>query len=240
MATGRDAWSGVQSGGEAVGALCLRAGQCACRCSSLSTPPWRAMGPRLLLCCVADMLVGSCCGECQSIRVKLRVHVDVTIRSWMRALASLVSWVRSSPMRSTPSVALTAQHGIRTRFTGRLVIATGATASTSLLLFTAVGDCVWMRSCWSSMQLLRSAAPFHPTTVTVPSLRRVCDTRMLGETAGHREQLGQGGSPGGGADRVSSPTGTCRTQAQRGSARQQRRRVRRHQKPRIDERVEIR
>ena len=120
---------------------------------------------RLLLCSVAAVQVGSCWDECQFIRVASLARVDVTRRSWMRALDSPVRWVRRSPMRSTPSVALTAQHGVRTRLTGRLVIVTEATVSRSLLLFTALGDWAWMRSCRSSMQLLRSAAPFHPTTV---------------------------------------------------------------------------
>ena len=126
--------------------------------ASLSIHRWRAMRPRLLLCCVVAMQVGSCWGECQFIRVTSLVHADVTRRSWMRALDSPVRWVRRSPMRSTPSVALTAQDGVRTRCTGRSVIVTGATVSTSLLLFTALGDWAWMRSCRSSMQLLRTAA----------------------------------------------------------------------------------
>ena len=86
------------------------------------------------------MQVGSCRGECQSIRVASLVHVDVTSPSTMRALASPVCLARRRPMWSTPSVALTAQHGVRARFTGRLVIVTGATMSTSLLIYTAVGD----------------------------------------------------------------------------------------------------
>ena len=69
MATGRDDWSGVQSGGEAVGALSLRAAQCAWGCPSLSIITWWAMGPKLLLRCVAAVQVGSCWGECQFIRV---------------------------------------------------------------------------------------------------------------------------------------------------------------------------
>ena len=168
MAAGRDDCSAARLSGEAFGALRLRTGQSASRCRSLSIPPWRAMGPRLLLCCVADMLVGSCCGECQSIRVRSLVRVDVTRRSWMRALVSPVRWVRRSPMRSTPSVALTAQHGVRTRFTGRLVIVTGATVSTSLLIYTAAGDGAWMRLCRSSMQLLRAvASPLCPGVSSV-------------------------------------------------------------------------
>ena len=39
------------------------------------------------------------------------VRVDVTRRSWMRALVSPVCWVRRWPMWSTPSVALTAPPG---------------------------------------------------------------------------------------------------------------------------------
>ena len=195
----------------------LPTAQCAWLGSSLSIGPWRAMLPRLLLWSVAAVPVGSCLGDCEPLRVRSLVHVDVTSRSWMRALVSL-GW-------TTRSVALTAPQGVRTCFTGRLVIVTGATVSTTLLRYIAVGDWALVRRYRSSMQLLRSTAPFHPTTVTVPSLGRVCDTRMPGDTAGHREQLGQGGSPVGGADRASSPTGTCRTQAQRGSARQQRRQV---------------
>jgi hypothetical protein len=114
--------------------------QWASRCSSLSIPPWRAIGPRLLLCCVAAVQVGSSWGECQAIRVTSLVRVDVTRRWWMRAVAIPVCWARRRPMWSTPSVALTAQHGVRARSTGRLVIVTGATMSTSLLIYTAVGD----------------------------------------------------------------------------------------------------
>ena len=50
---------------------------------------------------------------------------------------------------------------VRTRFTGCLVMVTGATVSTSLLLYTAVGDWPWKRRCRSSMQLLRTAASLH-------------------------------------------------------------------------------
>jgi hypothetical protein len=139
----------------------LPTAQWAWLCSSLSIPPWRAMQPRLLLCCVAVVQVGSCCGECQPIRVTSPVHADATRRPWMRAMDRLVRWVRRSPMRSTPSVALTASQGVRTHFTGRLVIVTGATVSTSLLIYTAAGDWVWMRRCRSSMKLLRAAASPH-------------------------------------------------------------------------------
>ena len=137
------------------------------RCSSLSTPPWRAMGPRLLLCCVAAVQVGSCWVDCQSIRVTLLVHVDVTSRSWMRAVVCQVYWVRRWPLWSTPSVALTAQQGVHARFTGRLVIVTRATVSTSVLIYTAAGDWAWMRRCRSSTKLLRAAAsPHYPVVCT--------------------------------------------------------------------------
>ena len=106
MAVKRDGWSGVRSRGEPVGVLRLRTAQWAWRCSSLSTPPCRTMGPRLLLCSVTVVRVGSCWGECQSIHVTSLVHVDVTRRSWMRALVSPLCWVHRWPMRLTPSVAL--------------------------------------------------------------------------------------------------------------------------------------
>ena len=106
MAVKRDGWSGVRSRGEPVGVLRLRTAQWAWRCSSLSTPPCRAMGPRLLLCSVTVVRVGSCWGECQSIHVTSLVHVDVTRRSWMRALVSPLCWVHCWPMRLTSSVAL--------------------------------------------------------------------------------------------------------------------------------------
>jgi hypothetical protein len=57
--------------------------------------------------------------------VKLRVHVDGPSRSTIRALASLVYWARRRSMWRTPSVALTAQHGVRARFTGHMAIVTG-------------------------------------------------------------------------------------------------------------------
>ena len=159
MAGGRTRrWSGAQSGGEVDGDLRLRTAKWAWRCSSLSSRPWWAMGRRLLLCCVADILVGYCCGECQSIRVKSLVHVDVASRSTMRALASLVCWARRRSMWWTPSVALTAQQGGHTRVTGRWVIVTG---STSLLIYTAAGDWAWVRWCRSSMKLLWEAASPH-------------------------------------------------------------------------------
>ena len=116
---------------------------------------------RLLLCSVAAVQVGSCWDECQFIRVASLARVDVTRRSWMRALVSTLCLARRWSMLSTPSVALTAQHGVRTRLTGRLVIVTEATVSRSLLLFTALGDWAWMRSCRSSIQLLRTAASSH-------------------------------------------------------------------------------
>ena len=111
------------------------------------------------------MLVGSCCGECQSIRVKLRVHVDVTIRSWMRALVSPVCSVRRWSTWSTPSVDPTAPKGVRTRSTRRWVIVTGATVSTSLLVYTAAGDWAWMQRCLSSMKLLRLSAARYDDSV---------------------------------------------------------------------------
>ena len=136
----------------------LPTAQCAWLGSSLSIAPWRAMLPRLLLWSVAAVPVGSCLGDCEPLRVRSLVHVDVTSRSWMRALVSL-GW-------TTRSVALTAPQGVRTRFTGRLVIVTGATVSTTLLLHTAVGDWAWMRLGRSNMQLLRTAASFHCPVVS--------------------------------------------------------------------------
>ena len=64
---------------------------------------------------------------------------------------------------STPSVALTAPQGFRARFAGRLVIVTGATVSTLLLVYTAGGQWTRMWLCRSSMKRLRpSASPYCP------------------------------------------------------------------------------
>ena len=57
---------------------------------------------------------------------------SLTSRKWMRTLDCPLCWVHRSPMWSTPSVARTAPQRVRTRFTGRLVIVTGAAVSTSL------------------------------------------------------------------------------------------------------------
>jgi hypothetical protein len=144
LVAGRGGWSGARSGGEAFGALRLRTAQWAWRCSLLSIRPWRAMRLRLLLCGVVDVVVGSCWCECQAIQVTSLVHVDVTSRSWMRALVSTACWARRWSMSSTPAVALTAPQVVRARFTGCLVMVTGDTVSTSLLLYTAV---VCVRGC---------------------------------------------------------------------------------------------
>ena len=120
----------------------------------------------MLLCSGATVLVGSCRGECQPIRVTSPVHADATRGPWMRAMKRPVRWVHRSPMRSTPSVALTASRGVRTRFTGRLVIVTGATVSTTLLRNIAVGDWALVRRCRSSMLLLRMAATPHCPVVS--------------------------------------------------------------------------
>ena len=113
---------------------------------------WTKVVAVLCRCCAGRILLGGVPGHpCE--RRWYMVHVDVASWSWMRALVSL-GW-------STPSDALTAQQGVRTRFIGRSVIVTGATVSTSLLLYTAVGDWAWMRRCRSSMKLRRPAASPH-------------------------------------------------------------------------------
>jgi hypothetical protein len=91
-------------------------------------------------CCAMSLRCRSDAVEASASRFLGRswCNVDVTRRSWMRAVDSPVRWVRRSPMRSTPSVALTASQGVRTRFTGSLAIVTGTTVFTSLLIHTAV------------------------------------------------------------------------------------------------------
>ena len=68
----------------------------------------------------------------------VRGRDSLTSPPWMRTLVCPVCWVGRSPMWSTPSIALTASRGVHTRFTGRVVMTMGATASTSLLIYTAV------------------------------------------------------------------------------------------------------
>jgi hypothetical protein len=91
----------------------------------------------------------------------VRGRDSLTSRPWMRTLVCPVCWVGRWPMWSTLSVARTAPQRVHARFTGRLVIVTRATVSTSLLIYTAAGDWAWMRLCRSSMQLLRAAASPH-------------------------------------------------------------------------------
>ena len=87
-----------------------------------------------LLLCWSDLVGASASPPVRT----LLVYVDVTSRSWMRDLDSPVRWVRRWPMWSPPSVALTASQGVRTRFSGRLVIVMGDTVSTSLWFYTVV------------------------------------------------------------------------------------------------------
>ena len=139
----------------------------------------------------------------------------------MRTLVS--SSVLGAPLAhvTDEGLAPTAPQFAQERFISRLVIVTLTAVSCDDIVRMSSLQLSWecIRLCRSSMPLLRTAGSSHSTTVTVPSLGRVCDTRTLGGTTGCRQQLGQRGSPGGGGDHVSSPRDTCQAQAQRESMR---------------------